>query len=390
MKKIFVFFTISLLFFIPFQVIHAQNGTLNQNKIVTLPKTEVVNKDYFAAGDVVNVSGTVNGDVYAFGKQVNVDGVVNGDVIAAGGSVNISGKVSSNVRAAGGQIIISADVGRNLTIGGGSVDLTDSAKIGGNAIIGAGNVTIASLINGDARVGAGDLTLSGKIGGDLDTAAGSLTLSRGSQVDGNVTYRSDENATIDSGAIVSGKIIKRAPSAESSWSMPGGKTTEMVQGIFARGRILSLIFTLILGSILVHFFPKFMSGGVDKLNENPSGILGRGFLIFILIPVIMILFGITIIGIPIALIILVLYLIAIYVARMIAIFWLGIFISEKVGKMERDILAFTIGLVAYTILRYIPVVSGITALFTAFFGLGAVWRLYRERNQAVRKVIRRK
>src|SRR5687767_13900949 len=69
---------------------------------VYLSKGEIINHDYFAAGNTVNLSGTVNGDAYIAGGNVTVDGTVNGDLLAAGGNVTILGKVTGNVRTAGG------------------------------------------------------------------------------------------------------------------------------------------------------------------------------------------------------------------------------------------------------------------------------------------------
>src|SRR3989344_6092573 len=97
-------------------------------KITVLAPDEVVNKDYFAAGEIVEISGTVNGDVYAAGGQVYVDGVVNGDLLVAGGTVTISGEVTQNVRAAGGQITVTGNIGRNTTIAGGNIELTNTAN----------------------------------------------------------------------------------------------------------------------------------------------------------------------------------------------------------------------------------------------------------------------
>ena len=54
-------------------------------KISSVPAGEVINRDYFAYGESVEISGTVNGDVYAVGGQVLVDGTINGDLLAAAG-----------------------------------------------------------------------------------------------------------------------------------------------------------------------------------------------------------------------------------------------------------------------------------------------------------------
>ena len=54
----------------------------------TVPSSQVVDGDYFAFGETVEISGTINGDLYASGGQVVIDGRVNGDVLVAGGRVS--------------------------------------------------------------------------------------------------------------------------------------------------------------------------------------------------------------------------------------------------------------------------------------------------------------
>jgi hypothetical protein len=46
---------------------------------VSLPAGQVIDHDYFAAGPLVQISGTINGDLYAAGGQVLIDGRVDGD-----------------------------------------------------------------------------------------------------------------------------------------------------------------------------------------------------------------------------------------------------------------------------------------------------------------------
>ena len=69
----------------------------------------VIDRDYFAAGPLVEISGTVNGDLYAAGGQVFIDGRVNGDILVAGSRVMILGQVAQNVRMAGGQVDLQRD-----------------------------------------------------------------------------------------------------------------------------------------------------------------------------------------------------------------------------------------------------------------------------------------
>lgn len=155
-----------------------------EHEVTILPAGRVINKDYFAYGERVEISGTVNGDVYAAGGQVLVDGVVNGDLLAAGGTVIISGKISQDARIAGGQVTINGEIARNLTVAGGNINLTNTAVVHGGVVAAGGTVVLAVPVGRDARVAAGNLTVSDTINGDLHAAAGKIRLTSKAAVGG--------------------------------------------------------------------------------------------------------------------------------------------------------------------------------------------------------------
>src|SRR3989344_7228032 len=86
--KRFIITVLVLATFVTTSIAYAQDlqrPDFRQEEIVTLAKDEVIDRDFFGAGQVVEINGTVNGDVYAAGGEVTVSGVVNGDVLVAGG-----------------------------------------------------------------------------------------------------------------------------------------------------------------------------------------------------------------------------------------------------------------------------------------------------------------
>ena len=88
MKKVFLLaFLILLAATFATSAFAAKN--FQRNETVLLSKDDVVEGDYFAAGERVTIAGTVNGDAYVAGGNVIVEGEINGDLIAAGGTVNI-------------------------------------------------------------------------------------------------------------------------------------------------------------------------------------------------------------------------------------------------------------------------------------------------------------
>lgn len=359
---------LSLLFIAP--VSFAKDSKEETPKRVVVASGETVEKDYFAFGDSAEISGTINGDLYAFAGQVLIDGKVNGDVIAAGGTVTISGQVSQDVRVAGGQVSISGKLGRNLTVGGGNVDLTGESEVSGGVVAGAGNLSLAGSIAKDVYLGAGNVTISNSVGGDINAGTGQLRLTSKAKVGGSITYWSDRDLSLDSNAKVAGTVSKKTFPARTQVS------TEKVLGVLAGVnlflKIISFVSILILGFLLLHFFPKFADETVATLKARPLASLGFGLLALILTPIAFVLLLISIVGIPLALILLALYLISLFVVRIFVVYWAGQALLNQGGRQAGRFLTFFLGLVVFTIISFVPIVSGIVAFFVLLFGLGAV------------------
>ena len=338
--------------------------------IVSLPAGEVIHGDYFAYGERVEISGTVNGDVYAAGGQVLVDGRINGDLLAAAGAINVSGKVSQDARIAGGKITLNGEIGRNLTAAGGSVELTDSARIQGGLVVAGGSVSLAAPVGRDARVAAGNVTLSNTIKGNLEAATGDLRLTSRAVVAGALTYWSDQAASIDANAKVRGVVTQKAPLALPRASAK--KIAGTIAGLILLVKAISFISTLILGALLIHFFPVYNRAAVSTLKKRPWASLGVGFFALFVTPMVVVILLVTVVGAPLALILTAVYFIGVYLARIVVILWVGAFIFERFGKEVRERWALVVGLVVYSLLTFIPFIGALGALFAILFGLGAI------------------
>ena len=321
---------------------------------VTLPADIVINKDYFAAGEVVRISGTVNGDVYTAGGQVLIDGTVNGSVLAAGGSLEVTGAVTENVRITGGQVVVTGDIGKNLSVAAGNISITDGATIEGNVVAGAGNININAPVAGDMSAAVGQLTLleKGTIGGDL-------------------TYVAQEGNDIDESRVL-GTITKRvAPSTHQS-EMSKDDVQDSLQGITTFFSVVSLISMFIVGLLLVYLYPQFMRNTTQTLEETPWKSIGIGFVSMLLMPLIAIMLIVTIVGVPLGVILLLAFGILLYLSQFFVMFWLGLWSMEKMKKQWHDSGAFALGLMIYTVVKSIPVFGWLLHGFAILAGFGAL------------------
>lgn len=370
LKKIFIALVILLTTLFVGGIVFAQQLDYPQNKTVVLPKDETVNKDYFAAGETVTISGTINGDAYIAGGTVNIEGEINGDLIAAGGIVNLRGNVRNDARVAGGEIIVSSQIDGNLTALGGSINVTDAANIGGSLVSGTGNLAVFAPIGKGATIGAGNATLGDTIGGDITAGVGQLTLTPNAKVSGDLTYWSDQDVQIQSGAQISGKTTHNIP-AKPSKDQPKKAFASAAIGF----KIVSFISALIIGFLLIKFLPNFVEQTKKVIDQKLLISIGVGFLALVLTPIVFIILLLLVVTIPLALILLVGFLITLYLAKIFVATWAGHRISKIFGWKIGNFLSFFLGLVVIYIISLIPFIGWLIWLLVVLTGAGAIFQI---------------
>ncbi len=341
-----------------------------QQKSILLPSSEVVNKDYFAAGDTVTIAGTVNGDAYVAGGNIIVEGVVNGDLLAAGGTITIRGTVTQDVRVVGGDVTVSGNVGRNITVAGGNISIPDSAKIDGSFVAGAGNVQIFAPLGKGITAGAGQLTIGNAVNGDVLAGVGMLTLTTKAKVNGDLHYWSDEKADVQSGASISGTISQTQPPKETKEAPR--KVAGALTGFALAVRVVSFLSALIIGFFLIKYFPRFSLKTAAVIETEPWSALGGGFFTLFLTPILLTLLVVTLIGIPIAFVLFLVFLLLIYFSKFFVALAVGRKISAFTGIKTGLFGIFFMGLLLFEVIRFIPVLGGIVSFIALLLGLGAL------------------
>lgn len=336
-----------------------------QSEKVVLEENEVVNQDFFIAGEDVNIKGTVNGDLYAAGGSVIVDGIVNGDVLATGGDIEINGKVNGNTRVAGGNIKVKGSLSKNLTAGAGNIEIEKEATIGGSLVFGAGNVQVDGPVAGNIVAGVGNLVINNNITGSVYAGVGQLQINDQAKIMGNITYWSDEEYVIEDGAVVVGQINHQFPSEN--------KSKENNMRSFGTGfRVFSLLSMVVIGLLMLRFFPGLLETGAGFIDQKPWQSLGFGFLKLILEPIAAIILMITIIGLPIGIFLMFAYIIELYFASYIVAYYIGRLIWNKFNKTESRYWSFVLGALIFVLITSVPMVAGIVRFFSILFGLGAI------------------
>lgn len=354
LKKVLAIFLLFFLF-APVSVL-ANDGKTERT---VLSQSEVVDHDYFAGNEVVEISGTVNGDVYAAGGQVLVDGTINGDLLVAGGTVTITGDVSGNVRSAGGQITITGNVGRNVSVVGGNIEFTDSA-----------------VISGSIATAGGSVVLNAPVTGDVNAAVGTMRLGSSANVSGNINYVSEEEVSRAETASVSG-TVNRTHTPE--FNRPSEKEVEgFFAGVDLFAKLMSLTTSLIIGLFMLKFLPNYTKSASDIVTKRFLPSLGIGFVGLIVIPVLIVVLFMTLLGIPLALLFSVVFVFYLYIVRIFAMVAIGQKIAELAKFKTNLYWIFIVGLVAYYVLTLIPIIGWVVKLLVLIASFGA--GLVNERN----------
>lgn len=351
----------------------------NKTTSVVLSSGETVDHDYFAAGDVVTLSGTVNGDAYVAGGTVTVNGTVTGDLFVAGGTVVINGTLGQDLRAVGGNVTVTSAVPGSVTVGGGNVTFTNAATIGGSVLAGAGTLDIAGTVGRGIMAGAGNVTLGNNVEGDVKIGAGVLSLMEGVQVDGNLTYWSDEEFVAGEGATVSGIVQRFDPpksDVPAEWKGAqqdlGNRIARVFGGVFVAFKIASFIMTLVAGLILFSLMPNFTKNVVDTFSKKTLPSLGTGFITVVILPVAGFLLLVTLVGIPIGALLFSLMGAIVLVGHMYAGLSIGSVTLKWLNVETNRGLAYVVGLAMLFVISLIPFLGFVVKSVIELVAVGAI------------------
>ena len=241
--------------------------------------------DLVAAGGVVDVTGPVDGDVVATGGSVSLSGNVGGDIFASGGDVDIAGSVGDHVRAAGGSVRIDAVVGDDVFAGGGSVTLGSGATVAGDLIVGAGSAKVDGVVQGDALLGVEKATIAGTVKGNVEMIGDRLTLESTSRVEGNLTYTSERELAMETGAQVLGVTVRKVPTTKLLWFIEVESSGPVRALQWVTTRVQWFLGTLIVALPVLWLAPVTLRAARDTIVDSPWRTIGLGALLLIAVPI---------------------------------------------------------------------------------------------------------
>ena len=346
---------------------------VREGDTVTIASGEVVNDDLYIAGGDIVIAGTVNGDIFAVGRSITINGRVNGGVSFGGQTATINGEITNGLRFGGQSIIVNGKIGRDLVVGGAQLTVSSTGRINGDLVFGAGTVQVDGPIGDSILGGAGEVTLANEVGGDITLSVERLTITSSADIQGNIKYTSPNEASIQSGAKVRGKISQLIPERPEKAETAKGIMAGIVGTVI--WKILSYVMIFIIGILLILIAQKRVALMQKAIQKSPWQTLGWGALILIATPVAAIIVMITVIGLPLGIISLVLWGIALYLSQIPVALLLGRLIIRQNRELDSTgmmIGALALGLLVLFVLRLTPIIGWIVGLLIIVFGLGTL------------------
>jgi cytoskeletal protein CcmA (bactofilin family) len=334
---------------------------------VTIEATETIDDDLYVAGGNIAINGTVHGDLIAAGANISIDGSVTGDVIAAGQSVVIRGQVGGSVRAAGLTVVIDGKVTNDLLAAGNELTILSNGRVGRDAIVGSTNATISGPVGRDLQLGSTNAKIDAGIGGDVLASVERLQLTDRATVGGSLKYTSKNEAQIANPSSVKGATERKVPDNGRAPLVtgPAALVIEWLKG---------LIGLLILGILVVFFFPGFSRRAGEALVHSPWLTLAIGALVLVGLPILAVVFfavGALIGGWWIGFVVLSLFVVVLALSIPIAAVGVGGALLRVARRPVPVWLALFIGLIALLLVALVPILGGIVIFCALLFGMGA-------------------
>ena len=317
---------------------------------VTVGSQEVVDDDLYVGASTIVIDGMVNGELWAAGYTITVNGVVNGSAMVAGNMISISGDVGHAVRAAGQTISISGNVNGDLMVFGSAVNVASTATVKGDLFVGAANVRIDGLVEGDIKGGGSAVTIGNGVKGNVELEVDSLTILSTANIEGDLTYTSEEEADIQSGAQIGGATTHNLPPVEEEPAIPF--PFSLFSGILAK--LTGFLMALVTGLVIILIAQRRLTSIADAIGTSPGASAGWGALIVFLAPIAAVLVCFTIVGIPVGLIALALWGIGLYLAQIPVGLFIGRWIIGRFRAVEGKAImvgALALGLVILKLLE---------------------------------------
>lgn len=327
------------------------------------------------------------GDVFASGGAVVTKGRVGGDAHVAGFDLDLEAEVAGDLYAAGAAMTVHAPVGGDLSMMGFSLRTADTAITTGNARMLGGTITIDGPVGGALAATGGEITLNAAVTGDALLQGGELNFGPKARIAGTLTYSAPEPVSIPAEVIPAARVVyhKTEPLMDrfedmrdwgDGWlgrDMPALPGTLTLVSAF----LVTLGFLILLGGALLAVAPQRVEALRLAGTQRPAlmvlfGVLGIATLMGLVPVAVMTVIGLPLVPIVVLAILVVWTLGYVFGAYAVALRLYLAFGGHQDPKPGLRIFLLGCGVLAFSLLNFVPVLGWMVNLVLVLFGIGAL------------------
>lgn len=370
---------------------------------LTIASDEVVDDDLFLIGNRIVVNGTVKGDLVAVGSEVIINGKVGGSLVVAGYALSVNGGISGSVYGIGYSLDVKSDakVGRNLYFGGFNLITNKGSSVGRGLYTSNYQTLHEGQLQGDMLVYGAALEINGGVGGDVKGEVGKGQPQAVVPALPGAGKIMMPGLAVGDEAKIGGKVDVRLTEYSPPTPVRLDNVVASLLGRTIARRTGEFIALLIVGGLLLRFWPEVMRRVRNEAQSKPLQSAGWGCIITLLFYIAMpiaagVIFLLAVLGgvftfgelfndilgiggAALALVMAVFFFILSLVTKAIVSFLGGRLILEKLSAKRGEGFwpefgALALGAFIYELLRSIPLGIGwLIGLIVIILGLGAIY-----------------
>ena len=324
-----------------------------------------INGNVFEAKDEYTLEGkTVNGDMFVFAEKVSLKNVtVNGNmfIFSDTAELNFVG-VTGSIYAFALEFDLS-----EVNVQGNIYSMSEKLSL----------ENTQNVITNDMLSYAEELNVKSFIGRDLCVAGNEVKILDGTTVGGNLSYIANDDVEVE---IAPGVIVKGSTSAvESDEEVVTQEPKSDVQSTVSS--ILANTITAGMGLILIVVLSDKL---VAQAKQKPAGsnllkLLGKGFVVFAAMIILMVILLFTVVGIPVSLMLLLVFIIFVFISKGVTSVVIASIVSKdrNLTKVQLYGLSLVVVLVITTLeTLFTGMIGFLISLFIIFVGFGATYNAF--------------
>jgi cytoskeletal protein CcmA (bactofilin family) len=382
---------------------------------VVIEADEIIDDDLFISATRIEVYGTVKGDLFVSAIEVIFSGEVEGNLIVVGQTMEANGVVQGSIYGGGYSLTLGPElqVARNVYYLGFNLTSEDGSTIDRGLYVGGYQAILDGEVANDVSVGTAALEVSGSGGGDVVGTVGdpasSFTMPVKPNFPGAVDFE-PPGLRVSDEAQIEGDVNVTFTEVDIDVPLPTPRS--IIPTLISRfiiTRIGEFIALLIIGGLLLRFWPAIMQRAQQEAYRRPLNSAGWGCLItliaffgmplaFLLLVLLAILGGLVtlgqlfsvILGLGSAALVLIStsFLTVFSWVTKVVVGYLGgrMILRQLAPKMVAgfwtDFAGLAVGVFLYELLRSIPILGWFFGIVVILIGLGAIYHALRTRKPA--------